>query len=138
MRIDLEGKFAAGSCASAGLASRKAARTALLMSLRLHAGSLYALAPALDVALDLGGELLGRVRDRVDAVSVEALEEVGPPDDRDRVVVDLLHDVARRRRRRHEAVPRGDVEAGQRLGDRRNVGQRLGALRARDAERLEL
>src|SRR5262245_47562673 len=111
MRIGLLGKLAAGSCAWTGRATSAAARSAILMSLGLQARGLDDLAPASDVALDLGGELLGRVAHGIDAVAVQSLEEIGPADHRDRVVVDLLHDLARRARGRHEAVPRGDVES---------------------------
>jgi len=51
---------------------------------------------------------------------------------------DFLHDLARRARRRHEAVPGGDVEAGQGLGDRRHIRQRLGPFGAGDGERFQL
>src|SRR6516162_6589400 len=117
MRIGFPGKLAAGSCASASFANevaneaanRTKASARLLMSLGLHARGLDDLFPAADVALDLGREFLGRVADRLDAVAVQALKEICAVDDRDRVVVDLLHDLARRARRRQEAVPGGDV-----------------------------
>src|SRR5689334_11435836 len=99
MRIVLLGKAAAGSCACAATLKSSDASSALLMSIELRAGGLHDLRPAREVGLDLGGEFLGRVGDRVDAVPVQALEEIRATDDRDRIVVHLLHDLARRSRR---------------------------------------
>src|SRR5260221_11634935 len=139
MRMGLAGNAAAGSCAWIGAArsSAAAARTALI-SVELRARGLDDAAPAREVALDLGGELLRRIGNRLDAVAVQPLEEIRAADDGDRVVVDLLHDVARRSRGRHEAVPGGDVEAGERFGDRPPVRQGLGTSRSGDAQRLGL
>src|SRR5882724_9563407 len=101
MRMGLLGNAAAGSCAKAGRARKNAARTAVTrISVELRAGGLHELRPAREVGLDLRAELLGRVRDRLDAVAVEPLQEIRPADDGDRIVVDLFHDLARRPRRR--------------------------------------
>src|ERR1051325_1066762 len=47
------------------------------MSFHLHMRSLGHARPALDLALDEGAELLGRVADRLDAELLEALRGVG-------------------------------------------------------------
>src|SRR5882672_8561734 len=100
MRIDLLGKPAAGSCAWAGAArASAAARRIVLMSVQFRTGRLDDFLPAGEVALDLGAELLGRVRHGLDAVLVQALEEIRAADHGDRVVVDFFDDLARRPRR---------------------------------------
>src|SRR5258708_18174240 len=96
------------------------------------------LAHLCDIGFDLRRELLGRVRDGLDSIFVQALEEIRPPDDRDRVVVNLLHYVTRHACRGHKAVPGLDVETGKRFGDRGHVGQRLCPFGAGDADRLPL
>src|SRR6267143_3848330 len=89
-------------------------------SVEFCARGLDDLAHLCDIGLDLRRELLGRVRDGLDSVLVQALEEIRPPDDRDRVVVDLFHDLSGCTYGRHKAVPGLDVETGKRFGDRRN------------------
>src|SRR5258705_2887452 len=79
-------------------------------SVEFRARGLNDLAHLGDIGLDLRRELLGRVRDGLDSILVQALEEIRPPDDRDRVVVDLFHDLPRRARGGHEAIPCLDVE----------------------------
>src|SRR5262249_37066295 len=99
MRMGLLGKLAAGAYARAGAARRSAAvirRVRMNASVELRAGRFDNRRPAREVALDLGAELLGRVRDRLDAVAIQALEKIRPADNGDRIVVDLLHDIARR------------------------------------------
>src|ERR1700704_5006047 len=86
-------------------------------SVEFCARGLDDLAHLCDIGLDLRRELFGRVRDGLDSVPVQALEEIRPPDDRDRVVVDLFHDLAGCTYGRHKAVPGLDVETGQRFCD---------------------
>src|SRR5260221_882031 len=165
MRIVLDGEPAAGSCACASVA--KSTRAAAMdaenrgqttifhdamsmlspsirkmvvcprFSVEFGTRGLDDLAHLCDIGLDLRRELLGRVRDGLDSIFVQALEEIRPPDDRDRVVVNLLHYVTRHACRGHKAVPGLDVETGKRFGDRGHVGPRLCPFGAGDAERLQ-
>src|SRR6266545_4706199 len=126
MRMVLDGKLAAGSCAQASVVPRRnavnAANAFIGSSIEFRAGGLDDLRPSGEVGPDLRGEFFRRVADRLDAVAVQSLEEVRAPDDRDGVVVDFLHDLARRSRGREKSIPGGDVEAGQGFRDRGHFG----------------
>src|SRR6267143_5190917 len=84
-------------------------------SVEFCARGLDDLAHLCDIGLDLRRELFGRVRDGLDSVPVQAIEEIRPPDDRDGVVAALFHELARRARGGPEAVAGLDVETGKRF-----------------------
>src|SRR6185369_15607588 len=94
------------------------------------------LRPAREVGLHLRGELVGRVADRLYPERGIALFDEIRFQDHGKLALQALDHRPRRRRRREDAGPRGDVEALEaRLAEGRHLGQRARALRLRHAER---
>src|SRR6185295_13205850 len=108
------------------------------MSFHLHMRSLGHAGPALDLALDEGAELLGRVADRLDAELLEALRGVGLAQELAEIGADPARELARRAAGGDDAVDAEDVEPAKRFGDRGNFRGGWIALRARHRERLHL
>ncbi len=95
-------------------------------------------APALEVGADLRGEFLGLVAHRIDAQHAEALAHLGLVQHGGDLALQPVHDGPRRFRRREDADPGIDDEAGQAAFDEgRHIGRAGGALRARQAEPLQ-
>src|ERR1043166_7125412 len=110
----------------------------LFMSLHLHMGCPGHPRPALDLALDKGAELLGRVAHRLDAELFEALRRVGLAQELAEIGADPACEPARRAAGGDDAVDAEDVEPAKRFGDRGNFRRGRIALRARHRERLHL
>src|ERR1044071_8890887 len=108
------------------------------MSFHLHMRSLGHARPALDLALDEGAELLGRVAHRLDAELLEALRGVGLAQELAEIGADPARELARRAAGGDDAVDAEDVEPAKRWGAGGNCGGVWIAFRARPRERLLL
>src|ERR1051325_777578 len=102
------------------------------MSFHLHMRSLGYARPALDLALDEGAELLGRVAHRLDAELREALRGVGLAQELAEIGADPARELARRASGGDDAVDAEDVEAAKRFGDRWDLRRGGIALRGFD------
>src|SRR4029077_10778085 len=109
-----------------------------VMSLHLHVCSLGDAGPALDLALDEGAELLGRVADRLDAELLEPLRGVGLAQELAEVAADPAGELARGAAGGDDAVDAEDVEPAKGFGYRGNLGRRGVALRARHGDGFHL
>src|SRR5712691_10189118 len=91
--------------------------------------------PLRDVGLDELAELLGRVPDRLEAESRDALAHFPKPECLDDLAVQLRDDGLGRPRRREQPVPAEDVETREaRFGDGGKLGRECRSLRGRYGE----
>src|SRR6267143_1756845 len=107
-------------------------------SLRLDAGFLRFPRPFGDFAFDIVRELVRAHRRNIESHDSEARLDLRLGDAPVDGVVEPVDDVARRAGRRHQAVPQDRLEAGQLLGDRRNIGRERGAYERGHAEAFHL
>ena len=98
--------------------------------LLLHPRGLSDLRPLIQLAADEASELGGRRAERLGTVSGQAFPGLARGERLDRFGVQMLDDARRRASGRDEAVPLHRLVARHRFGDRRDIGQRLDALRS--------
>src|SRR3954468_13312809 len=110
-----------------------------LQSFDPEIGVVHHLGPLFHLQLDAGGELVGRIGDRLEAQAREPLLDVGTCDGLGDPAGKQIDDLFWRTRRRYDAGQRIGLEIlDALLRERRHVGHLLRALCRRDADRTYL